>query len=754
MPRKPRNQAATEKVEAASVPAEDGKAEDTAPTPQATPRRSSRQTTKADYSGRSRRSSTAAQTAASKAESRTSECNSPVESPATRVKSARRASGQGTRREMPHSRASSKNINYEESDGEEDNRDEDEYKLDDESENESNSGDGRRRRGSNAAASKTRSSPRTPPKGRGRGRPRGSTRSAKKDEESAEEEDEDAPSPPKRTRGATPAAGTGRRGRRAAAAPVQESPAPSRRSGRRGRKPAKEEEPEEVAEEQEDDRKRKASPDEDADERQDSKKAKVGKAEGENKKVEEEEMEEDAKDGEETKEESEKGEETKNEGATTKVAKEEENKHEEKMEVDEEKNEEVVEKAAETKQDAKPEPEAPKDTCPKDANPPTKDDASKTAPLPPPDKKEPVPPEPVSAPPAPQPPAQQPPAEPPKPAEPINVATVNGTETSSVSPPPKENGSTPDGPQYLCNPSVSQADRERLQGKAFQVVSLSVEGLMKGGAEGAAREKFLSEVKNLNADVLCLQGVTSEEQFGTQLQPGLDALGYKGVVSTSGGASGQATLARASRFVVQSHAGVSLQSLIAKDLEASPLEQADRDAVAAYLKPAGEAHILTTRLSAVADGPQKTLLVANCSLVPTDPSGLAIQTCCLARELCREPSQGRILAGQLHLQAGSAAHQLLRDGYLDDDMIEDLQRRKDVPLPGKENAALINLLWKAFQHTSSSLRSCYATVKGSELQGSSSLAWYSSDSLQVLGVLDPATSSALSPIKATLVFSD
>lgn len=62
----------------------------------------------------------------------------------------------------------------------------------------------------------------------------------------------------------------------------------------------------------------------------------------------------------------------------------------------------------------------------------------------------------------------------------------------------------------------------------------------------------------------------------------------------------------------------------------------------------------------------------------------ASQVCCLARELCREQCQGRVLLGRLQLAAGSPAYQLLRDGYLDDDMIEELQRHCDVPRPGKE----------------------------------------------------------------------
>ncbi|CAN7949394.1 unnamed protein product, partial [Ixodes pacificus] len=147
-----------------------------------------------------------------------------------------------------------------------------------------------------------------------------------------------------------------------------------------------------------------------------------------------------------------------------------------------------------------------------------------------------------------------------------------------------------------------------------------------------------------------------------------------------------------------------------------------------------EGQLLTARLSPSRPaGGARSLLVANACLAPAPPGANALQVCCLARELCREQCQGRVLLGRLQLAAGSPAYQLLRDGYLDDDMIEELQRHCDVPRPGKENAALVNLLWKAFQHPSSSLRSCYAATKGSELPGgASSPAWFSSESLRVL----------------------
>ena len=43
-----------------------------------------------------------------------------------------------------------------------------------------------------------------------------------------------------------------------------------------------------------------------------------------------------------------------------------------------------------------------------------------------------------------------------------------------------------------------------------------------------------------------------------------------------------------------------------------------------------------------------------------------------------------------------APYQLLRDGYLSNDMIEELQRRKDVILPGKEVSLIFNIKYLKF----------------------------------------------------------
>lgn len=43
-----------------------------------------------------------------------------------------------------------------------------------------------------------------------------------------------------------------------------------------------------------------------------------------------------------------------------------------------------------------------------------------------------------------------------------------------------------------------------------------------------------------------------------------------------------------------------------------------------------------------------------------------------------------LLGGEFNISENDASYQLLRDGYLSNDMIEELQRRKDIALPGKE----------------------------------------------------------------------
>ncbi|KAK8771508.1 hypothetical protein V5799_025254 [Amblyomma americanum] len=292
------------------------------------------------------------------------------------------------------------------------------------------------------------------------------------------------------------------------------------------------------------------------------------------------------------------------------------------------------------------------------------------------------------------------------------------------------------------------------------VFSVSWLDLAEASVERALREA--SEV-----DVLALQGVEATHwgSLESQLPDGHELLRGTGL----------ALVVRCAAFRVLEHSSHALQSLVAKvrtlflpcprlcgvvrkcrtfcrlwiqDLET--LEEADREAVQSHLRQTPDGHLLTVRLQPLVLGqpePQpRQLVVANAALSPAASSTNALQVCCVARELCREVCgavpAGRLLVGRLQLAAGSPAYQLLRDGYLDDDMIEELQRHRDVALPGRESAALVNLLWKAFQHPSSSLRSCYAAKveEGVPAQcPANSPAWFSSENLRLLQPLTEGT---------------
>lgn len=262
--------------------------------------------------------------------------------------------------------------------------------------------------------------------------------------------------------------------------------------------------------------------------------------------------------------------------------------------------------------------------------------------------------------------------------------------------------------------------------------------LAEGGVERALRELVAG------VDLLALQGPSSCPPWGAlaaQLPTGYELL--------RGGCLALAV--RRAAFRVLDHRSHALHALLAKDLES--LAEAEREAVAGHLRQSPEGQLQTARLQLLGGAAdQRQLVVANAALSPAPPSTSALQVCCVARELCRDgggeapsPPCGRLLVGRLQLCRGSPAYQLLRDGYLDDDMLEELQRHREVALPTGGPTALVNLLWKAFQHPASSLRSCHTTAKAEEgvpAQAPSPVAWFSSESLRLLQPLSEGARQA------------
>lgn len=295
------------------------------------------------------------------------------------------------------------------------------------------------------------------------------------------------------------------------------------------------------------------------------------------------------------------------------------------------------------------------------------------------------------------------------------------------------------GRKYVINTKLGDSIRQSVKDKSFGFVSYNL-GISSPDSS-IQKEKLLNELNKLDAHIICIQQVSKSFYCGI-LEPSLDALGFKGTFSQPEETEkGMATFYKSSLFRLSGHSEASLKHLVEKELEASSLDASDRMAVKSYVKKCG--HVLFTHFATVIG--MHSLTVANVQVPPTDLSIHALQVSCLVREVVRlngGTSRPYLLGGEFNMLESEAPYQLLRDGYLSNDMIEELQRRKDVVLPGKENAALVNLLWKSFQHPSSTLCSCYKSVLDHEIFipeqkiTSQDLLWYSSDSLYTVGVLD------------------
>eukprot|EP00918_Siedleckia_nematoides_P076656 GHVU01167545.1.p1 GENE.GHVU01167545.1~~GHVU01167545.1.p1 ORF type:complete len:810 (-),score=137.39 GHVU01167545.1:645-3074(-) len=268
-------------------------------------------------------------------------------------------------------------------------------------------------------------------------------------------------------------------------------------------------------------------------------------------------------------------------------------------------------------------------------------------------------------------------------------------------------------------------------------------------------KRLLQELKYLDADVVCLQEV-EPEHFKCMLQPALRALGYEGdfIKRTDPKVNeGEATFFRSTRFSLESSQGVVLKDLAFRELGASDLSGEVRRSIEQSIdRPAV---MLVSKLrckntnSCVAVG---NIHVTWDNFERADMQ--CIQVACAVRELLAQaggPGNAYILAGDFNSWPGSPPYQLLKEGYLNDSSMSILQKLQAVDLADGQKAALVNLWWKGFQHTSTCMKSAYATVLGQDPRTSHhwhdrslravDQIWFTSDCVDVHGVLrttDPA----------------
>ncbi|KAL3881673.1 hypothetical protein ACJMK2_028083 [Sinanodonta woodiana] len=258
--------------------------------------------------------------------------------------------------------------------------------------------------------------------------------------------------------------------------------------------------------------------------------------------------------------------------------------------------------------------------------------------------------------------------------------------------------------------------------------------------------RLLDELHYLDGDVICLQEV-SPEFFNDKLYPRLTSIGYDGFFQKRTNDfyhEGEATFYKTARFT-----HIASQKYGLKDLNVAEIpEGTDQDLRAAIEKYIDSADVLiVTRLKCCKTGQEVT--IGNIHVIWGEmkvPDVQCIQICSAVKTVVNMAvgeANPHIICGDFNSEPSSSAYQLLKEGYIGDEAIQTLQNIDGIVLPDGSRQALVNKLWQAFQHTSSSLKSAYLIAQGEEPKISSynkvmcacvDYIFYSSSSLDNVGV--------------------
>ncbi|KAL8611335.1 hypothetical protein ACOMHN_014390 [Nucella lapillus] len=256
--------------------------------------------------------------------------------------------------------------------------------------------------------------------------------------------------------------------------------------------------------------------------------------------------------------------------------------------------------------------------------------------------------------------------------------------------------------------------------------------------------RLMQELKYLDGDIVCLQEV-DPDYFNTILLPAMRSLGYDGLIKRRTQEyfhEGEATFYKCSVFDLESSKAVSLTEVAHKEVEIAGLASDVASAIYKYLDRADV--VLITRLRCKATG--KVVTVGNIHVVwdMKSPDVQCIQAACAVKEVVgTSGSEGaHIVCGDFNAEWSSPVYQLVLDGYLSDSSIHALQSIQRLELNDGAKS-LVNHLWRAFQHTSSNMKSAYSTVTKSEAevtcypsnQKTVDYTFYSASSLVPVGVL-------------------
>uniref|UniRef100_A0A0B7AGS2 Endonuclease/exonuclease/phosphatase domain-containing protein n=1 Tax=Arion vulgaris TaxID=1028688 RepID=A0A0B7AGS2_9EUPU len=228
---------------------------------------------------------------------------------------------------------------------------------------------------------------------------------------------------------------------------------------------------------------------------------------------------------------------------------------------------------------------------------------------------------------------------------------------------------------------------------------------------------LLKELDYLDGDIICLQEVCPAYYTKTLL-PAMKSRGYDGSFikrTKEYWDEGEATFVKTSKFEIISQQSSSLGELAFKELDDSGLSPEVSQAAKKYLDRADV--ILLTELNCKKT--EKVITVCNIHVVYDlkAPDVQCIQVACAIKQLVEKAVSDlnpHIICGDFNSDVTSPGYQLAKDGYLSDDHIQKLQALQNLDNTDGSSRSLINYIWRAFQHTSSNLKSTYELTLGKE----------------------------------------
>ncbi|XP_041354854.1 muscle M-line assembly protein unc-89-like [Gigantopelta aegis] len=269
------------------------------------------------------------------------------------------------------------------------------------------------------------------------------------------------------------------------------------------------------------------------------------------------------------------------------------------------------------------------------------------------------------------------------------------------------------------------------------------------------RHKLLiDELKYLDSDIVCMQEV-NPDYFKNLLEPAMNSLGYQGGMmkrTLDSFNEGEATFFKINRFSLVDSQGVSLTELAYKEIEEAGLTDDVKAAAQKYLNKADVVYISQLRCNFT----HKMVTIGNVHIVWDEhkhPDVQCIQIACAIKEVVNRAGSNdssHIICGDFNLGSSTPGYQLACDGYLSDASLATLQAIENLDIAGVSKS-LVNHVWRAFQHTSSTLKSAYSTVQKHEPRLTTFTKFYHdavdyvfhNSSLETLGVLETVNAEVI-----------